>query len=178
MSHQPGPPHPGLSSEAGGWRDLPSTSEVFTGYFSVLAWVSMHFSTSPYRFQLPTFTIYAANLKDSENNDHTYNQLTDTWIRQASKPQHFVTATILASDYKACGLMITKQTTPITLCAIADTGCQSCYARISAIHRISMSRKDLILATLQMHAANNAKIAIITTLSGGFLVTNWLAQCE
>ena len=36
---------------------------------------------------------------------HTYNQLTDTWIRQASKPQPFikVTATISTNDYTAFG---------------------------------------------------------------------------
>ena len=45
---------------------------------------------------------------------HTYNQLTDTWIRQASKPQPFirVTATISSSDYTAFGLNIAKPTNP------------------------------------------------------------------
>ena len=94
---------------------------------------------------------------------HTYNQLTDTWVRQASKPQPFikVTATISTSGYTAFGLTITKPTTPVTFSAITDTGCQSCLAGISAIHRLGMTRKDLIPVTLQMHAANNAKIAIL-----------------
>ena len=94
---------------------------------------------------------------------HTYNQLTDTWVRQASKPQPFikVTATISTSDYTAFGLTIIKPTTPVTFSAIADTGCQSCLAGISAIHRLGMTRKDLIPVTLQMHAANSAKIAIL-----------------
>ena len=92
---------------------------------------------------------------------HTYNQLTDTWIRQASKPQPFkVTATISTSDDTAFGLTIAKPTTSVTS-AIADTGCQSCLAGISAIHRLGMTHKDLIPVALQMHAANNAKIAIL-----------------
>ena len=94
---------------------------------------------------------------------HTYNQLTDTWIRQASKPQPFikVTATISSSDYTAFGLTIAKPTTSVTFSAIPDTGCQSCLAGISAIHRLGMTRKDLIPVALQMHAASNAKIAIL-----------------
>ena len=94
---------------------------------------------------------------------HTYNQLTDIWVRQASEPQPFikVTAAISISDYTAFGLTITKPTTPVTFSEIADTGCQSCLAGISTIHRLGMTRKDLIPVTLQMHAANNAKIAIL-----------------
>ena len=96
--------------------------------------------------------------------DHnTYNQLTDTWIRQVSKPQPFlkVTATISTSDYTAFGLNIAKPTTSVTFSAITDTGCQSCLAGISAIHCLGKTRKDLIPVALQMHAANNAKIAIL-----------------
>ena len=94
---------------------------------------------------------------------HTYNQLTDTWIRQASKPQPFitVTVTISTSDYTAFGLTIAKPTTSVTFSAIADTGCQSCLAGISTIHHLGMTHKDLIPVTLQMHAANNAQIAIL-----------------
>ena len=96
---------------------------------------------------------------------HTYNQLTDTWIRQASKPQPVgkVTATISASNYKAFETTTTKQTTSITLSTNTDTGCQSCLTRISAIHCLGMSHKDLIPVTLQMHAANNVKVAIFRT---------------
>ena len=74
---------------------------------------------------------------------HTYNQLTDTWIRQAFKPQPFVKVivTISASDYEAFGLMITKQITSITLSATADTRCESCLAEISAIYHHCMSCK-------------------------------------
>ena len=43
---------------------------------------------------------------------HTYNQLTDTWIRQASKPQSLVKviATVSANNYEAFELTIIKQT--------------------------------------------------------------------
>ena len=94
---------------------------------------------------------------------HTYNQLTDTWIRQASKPQPFikVTATISTSNYTAFGLTITKPTISVTFSTIADTGCQSCLAGISTIHHLGMTCKDLIPVALQMHAANNAKLAIL-----------------
>ena len=40
----------GLSLEAGGRRDPPSTSEFFTDCSLVLTWVSVHFSKKPYYF--------------------------------------------------------------------------------------------------------------------------------
>ena len=52
----------GFSLEADGRQDLPSTSEFFTSYFSVLTWVN--FSKNPYCF-------YPATLKVSENPDCT-----------------------------------------------------------------------------------------------------------
>ena len=58
-------------------------------------------------------------------------------------------------------VIIAKPTTSVTFSAIADTGCQSCLAGISAIHHLGMTCKDLIPVALQMHAANNAKIAIL-----------------
>ena len=71
------------------------------------------------------------------------------------------TAAASSYNYTAFGLSIAKPTTSVTFFAIADTGCQSCLAGISAIHRLGMTHKDLIPVALQMHAANNAKIAIL-----------------
>ena len=56
-----------FSLEASGQRDLLSTSEFFTSYFSVLTLVYVHFSENPHCFWPFAFMIYVATLKVSEN---------------------------------------------------------------------------------------------------------------
>ena len=114
-----------------------------------------------------------ANSKPSVTLDHhLYDQLTDTWTRQSSKPQPFIniTASISPSDYSALGFPTTVTPKSTTLSVMADTGCQSCLAGIKAINRLGVTSKDLIPVTMRMHAANNAGInilgAVILRLSG------------
>ena len=80
---------------------------------------------------------------------------------QTSTPVKFI-ATISASNYKAFGLTITKQITPITLSQLQIPRAKIALQGISAIHCLGISCKDLIPVTLQMHAAKNAKIAILS----------------
>ena len=59
---------------------------------------------------------------------HLYNQLSDTWMKQASKPQPFIWLTVdaLHEDYDRLGFCATLYSNAKP----ADTGCQSCLFRL------------------------------------------------
>ena len=69
---------------------------------------------------------------------HVYDQLNDTWVRRASKPQPFVnlSITVCADDYEELGfkLQFLVSATPMEHPSKADTGCQSCLACIGVLH--------------------------------------------
>ena len=95
---------------------------------------------------------------------HLYNHLNDCWVRQASKPQPFVsiTATICPEDYKTFGLALpTTRCKAVDIPAMADTGCQSCLASLKIIQHLGLREKDLIPVTMRMYAANNNGINIL-----------------
>ena len=96
--------------------------------------------------------------------NHLYNHLNDRWIRQASKPQPFLTLTATAhpEDYRALGYKpITPQPKAVTISVMADTSCQSCLASIKVIRRLGLCKDDQIPITMHMHAANNNGIQIL-----------------
>ena len=72
-----------------------------------------------------------------------------------------VAATFLPADHATLGFSTSLSPRSTTLLAIADTGCQSCLAGINAINRLSITSKDLIPITMQMHAVNNVGINIL-----------------
>ena len=94
---------------------------------------------------------------------HLYDNLSESWVRKASKPQPFVNLAIriLPEDYEAFGFNITTRTNTIAISAMADTGCQSCLAGINVIHRLGINQNELILVNMKMHAANNKGITIL-----------------
>jgi hypothetical protein len=89
--------------------------------------------------------------------------MTDTWFRRNSKPQPFVNITVqaLPEDYSAFGVDLSTLSAPTIIPAMTDTGCQSCLAGLRVIHRIGLSKSDLIPVTMQMHTANNDGIKIL-----------------
>ena len=99
---------------------------------------------------------------------HVYDNMCDQWLRQASKPQPYVSvsARVCSSDYEDLGIDPAPLAKPVVLSAMADTGCQSCLAGIKVLHRLGLTRQDLIPVTMKMHAANNGGINII----GGLIV--------
>ena len=111
---------------------------------------------------------------------HLYNQLSDTWMKQASKPQPFIRLTVdaLHEDYNRLGFCATlySKAKPAVIPAMADTGCQSCLASLKVIHRLGMKKGDLIPVTMKMHAANRRGITIlgaaILRLSGKDMMGN------
>ena len=94
---------------------------------------------------------------------HLYNHLSDTWVKQHSKPQPFVNLTVRATqeDYDNLGFHLNTDTKTAVIPSMADTGCQSCLASIAVIRRLGLSKCDLIPVTLKMHAANNKGIHIL-----------------
>ena len=55
---------------------------------------------------------------------HLYDHLSDTWIKKSSRPQPFINLSIRVSsdDYSALGFTLPRQTKPVVLPAMADTG--------------------------------------------------------
>ena len=96
-------------------------------------------------------------------NHHLYNQLSDTWVKQTSKPQPFVNLNVAAlnTDYENLGFKLKSPTRRVVIPAMADTGCQSCLASIKVIQRLGLRTCDLIPVTLKMHAVNNKGIPIL-----------------
>ena len=94
---------------------------------------------------------------------HRYDETSGKWQKRASKPQPIVTLTanILAEDYEEFGFRLWATTKPVTVHAMADTGCQSCLVGINVINRMGLKRKHLIPSSMRMHAANNNDIRIL-----------------
>jgi hypothetical protein len=104
--------------------------------------------------------------KPSPLDHHIYDSITDTWFRRNSKPQPFVNITVraLPEDYSAFGVDLSTPSAPTIIPAMADTGCQSCLAGLRVIHRIGLSKSDLIPVTMRMHTSNNDGIKILGAL--------------
>ena len=94
---------------------------------------------------------------------HIYNQLSDCWIRSASKPQPYVSLTVRCEneDYKSLGLELKPTVKPSVIRVIADTGCQSCLVGHSHLKRIGVTEDHLIPVSMNMRAANNNAINIL-----------------
>ena len=94
---------------------------------------------------------------------HLYNNMCDTWIMQASKPQPFVKVNITVNpvDYRDLGFKTSIQQREVKTHVMADTGCQSCLAGIKILHRLGLNRSDLIPVSMRMHAANRNTINIL-----------------
>ena len=113
-------------------------------------------------------------IEDIENDDtgavssifldhHVYNQLLDTWIKQRSQPQPFLSVNleISSEDYIRLGRIPPTHSRSTTLPGMADTGCQSCLAGIVVINRLGLRESDLIPVKMKMNAANEDGITII-----------------
>jgi len=63
---------------------------------------------------------------------HVYEQLSGTWVNRKSQPQPFIKLTIQAvpADFQALGFPLRIKPRPVTISAMADTGCRSCLAGI------------------------------------------------
>jgi hypothetical protein len=94
---------------------------------------------------------------------HVYDALSDTWVKQCSRPQPFVNvmAKVTSADYAALGFHLARDTITTSLPAMADTVCQSCLAGLKVIHRLGLRESDLIPVTMQMHTATYGGIRIL-----------------
>lgn len=94
---------------------------------------------------------------------HLYDHLSDTWIKKRSKPQPFINLIIklFPEDHKALDFLLNVTPKTIKLPSMADTGCQSCLAGIQVIHKLGLTKSDLIPVPMKMHAANNGGITIL-----------------
>ena len=88
--------------------------------------------------------------------NHLYNNLSDRWTRQASRPQPYIrlTLSVNADDYADLGFELQANTKALTSSVMADTGCQSCLAGIQVIEHLGLTRAELIPVTMKMNAAN------------------------
>ena len=98
---------------------------------------------------------------------HVYDQLSGTWVNRKSQPQPFIQLTVQAvpEDFHALGFPLRSKSKPVTISAMADTGCQSCLAGIKVIQQLGLHQSDLIPVSMQMHAANNQGIKILGAIA-------------
>ena len=96
---------------------------------------------------------------------HLYDQLSNSWLNQSSKPQSYMKlgVDVLVDDYKHFGFgsLLTHPTRHADIMCMADTGCHSCLVSIKAISRLGLKRQELIPVTMKMHAANKHSINIL-----------------
>ena len=71
---------------------------------------------------------------------HVFDNLSDTWRKQRSTPQPFVTVTIkiVKKDYTDLGFDLSASTMSCQAPGLTDTGCQSCLAGIKIISRLGV----------------------------------------
>ena len=97
-------------------------------------------------------------------NHHIYSEFCDVWEKRASDPQPFIDVCVHAvpSDAQSLGFPTTllSPTLSVSYPAVADTGCQSCLARMSLLTKLGLKRSHLIPVTMKMTAANNHRISI------------------
>lgn len=76
---------------------------------------------------------------------HLYDHLSDTLIKKRSKPQPFINLIIklLPEDHIALGFSLIVTLNTIKLQSMADTGCQSCLARIQVTHKLGLTSPAL-----------------------------------
>ena len=98
---------------------------------------------------------------------HVYDQLSGTWVNRKSQPQPFIELTIQAvpADFQSFGFPLHTKSKPITISAMADTGCQSCLAGIKIMQQLGLHQSDLIPVSMRMHAANNQGIKILGAMA-------------
>lgn len=94
---------------------------------------------------------------------HLYDNFTQTWIKQKSKPQPFINLTVSAvrKDYLEMGFTLKIMPKSCKLPVMADTGCQSCLAGMKSIALLGFRPSHLIPVNMRMHAANNQGINIL-----------------
>lgn len=115
-------------------------------------------------------TLCAVTNKQGFNNQkilrldhHTYNNLSDSWTKQASKPQPYLNLKISTTneDYMYFGFKLNIKTRECSLPVMADTGCQSCLIGMKQANKLGFTTHDLLPVSMQMHAANRKGINIL-----------------
>ena len=85
-------------------------------------------------------------------NRHLYNELSDTCVQQASRPQPYITVTanVVLEYYKSLGYKSSFPSKPrtVSVSAMADTGCQSSLAGIKVANRLGFTERNLIPVTM------------------------------
>lgn len=92
-------------------------------------------------------------------NHHLYDHLLNTWIKQRSKPQPFISkcqsVSVTKVDYNALGLAYSSKPTMVS--TVTDTGCQCCLVGFSVTNKLGLKLIDVISDTLKMHDAYGTK---------------------
>jgi len=98
---------------------------------------------------------------------HVYDRLSGAWVGRRSQLQPFIKLTIQAvpADFQALGFPLRIKPKPITISAMADTGCQSCLAGIKIMQQLGLHQSDLMPVSMRMHAANNQGIKILGAMA-------------
>ena len=93
---------------------------------------------------------------------HLYNNMSDRWTMQASRPQPYIRLTLSANaeDYTDLGFKLRVSIKSLISSVMAGIGCQSCLASIRVIGHLGLARVDLIPVSMKMNAADEKGINI------------------
>jgi len=83
---------------------------------------------------------------------HIFDNATERWVRRQSLPQpsRRLVAKLLPSDYDSLKIAWRPQRAQCTLEGMPDTGCQRCLSGVDILHKLGMSRNNLIPVSQHM----------------------------
>ena len=95
--------------------------------------------------------------------DHLIFDGTLGWRKADAAPHSTmkVSARIDKSSFAQLGMAVNNKPTPIDITAVADSGAQTCLMSLKLIHRMGLTKKDLIPVKKRLKAANNEEITIL-----------------
>ena len=94
---------------------------------------------------------------------HIYDKPTNKWLSYPSKSQPFVRLCVAVQKegYENLGFHLSVLPNPVSVDAMADTGCQNCLAGFKFIEKLKLFSKNLIPINMQIHSADNPDILIL-----------------
>ena len=104
---------------------------------------------------------------------HVFDSTTDRWVRRQSLPQptRRLRARLHPSDYAMLRIPQRPRQAGCSIEGMADTGCQSCLVGTNILHKLGMSKSNLIPVSLKMQAANKSGIHLLGAILLEFTLT-------
>ena len=111
---------------------------------------------------------------------HVFDSTTDRWVRRQSLPQptRRLRARLHPSDYAMLRIPQRPRQAECSIEGMADTGCQSCLVGTNILHKLGMSKSNLIPVSQKMQAANKSGIHLLGAILLEFTLTGSTATTK